>query len=130
LEPKNFVNNGFDNCAQATAVGLDQKQKLRACAKRVMARLPWGFRKVVAFLGKYGPVNLLLSRSSFIGIYRSFADVPPALPPNSQFLVEGAVLNLHAQKFDDATGLLHFTLLATSITMWTIIRPNTGFRML
>lgn len=105
LGSEDFINNGFDKFAAGYGAGVANEPKLRGVAKRLVARLPWGIRKFVAFLGNYGPVNLLLSKSSFIGMYRSFADVPQAVPPNNQFLVDAAVLNLRAQKFDDANGL-------------------------
>jgi len=74
-------------------------------AKRLVGRLPWGFRKSVAFVGAYGLVNLLASRPSFVGIYRSFDEAPRSRQKNNEYLVDGATLNLDAQKFDDATGL-------------------------
>ena len=106
LKTKKFINNRFDIFAACYgADNRDKKPEFRAFAKQLIARLPWGIRKIVAFLGNHGPVNLLLSKSSFVGIYRSFTDVPQAPRQNTQFLVKSAVLNLAAQKFDDATGL-------------------------
>lgn len=102
LETKSVGRKAFADPA-ANFVGT--KAKVRAFAKRLTARLPWGMRKVVAFVGNYGPLNLLMNKPSFVGVYRSFADAPPGRPADNRYLVHGAALNLRAQKSDAASGL-------------------------
>jgi putative methyltransferase (TIGR04325 family) len=105
LETKELVNNRSAALAANIGTNVNKNAKIRFFVKRVLAQLPWGIRKVVAFLGTYGLVNLLTSKRNFDGIYPSFADAPQIDRPNNQYLIDGAALHLRAQKFDDATGL-------------------------
>jgi putative methyltransferase (TIGR04325 family) len=77
---------------------------VRSALRNFVACLPWGARKLVAFIALHSPSGLLLSRPSFVGTYKSFADAPPSRQTSAEYLVEEADLHLRAQKFDQATG--------------------------
>ncbi len=73
--------------------------------KSVVGRLPWGMRKLTAFLALYRPIGLLLSRPHFAGVYASFDQVPDASLLDPQVLVRAAERNKASLKRDGPTGL-------------------------
>ncbi len=78
---------------------------MKETVRSLVARLPWGIRKLASFLALHGPFGLLRSRPHFTGVYPSFDKVPNIRTADRQVLVRAAERNVGRLKRDGATNL-------------------------
>lgn len=88
----------------SSARAREREGGIKTIIKRLAVRLPWGWRKIVAFTALHGAINLLWGRPSFVGTYQSFSDAPPSNAQDAQYLVDAADRNLRSLKLDGASG--------------------------
>lgn len=78
---------------------------MKEAVRSLFDRLPWGMRKLAAFVVLHGPFGLLRSKPHFTGVYPSFDKVPNKRAANRQVLVRAAENNVGRLKRDGATNL-------------------------
>jgi putative methyltransferase (TIGR04325 family) len=78
---------------------------MKETIKLLVARLPWGVRKLASFVALHGPFSLLMSRPHFIGAYPSFDKVPIKRAPDNQIFVRAGRVNVSRLKCDLASDL-------------------------
>src|SRR5579863_9751142 len=73
--------------------------------KTLVARLPWGMRKLIAFVALHGSLGLIRSKPHFAGVYPSFDKAPVTGASDMSFLTRTADINVNRLKRDEANGL-------------------------
>jgi putative methyltransferase (TIGR04325 family) len=74
-------------------------------AKNAVSYLPWGMRKLAAFIALHGYWKLLISKQAFRGVYRSFDEIPGGVLSNQHELARFAAEGARSPRIDQASGL-------------------------